>query len=66
MDEKMGLCKYYRLFGCKFAMPVMIINGVEDGPTFTVTGGLYPTEYCGVEAAGEFINRLILQTFQEN
>ena len=32
-------------------MPVGVVNGIEEGPTFTVTGGLYPTEYCGVEAA---------------
>ncbi|HUS78638.1 MAG TPA: succinylglutamate desuccinylase/aspartoacylase family protein [Patescibacteria group bacterium] len=32
-------------------MPVGVVNGVEDGPTLAVTGGLYPTEYCGVEAA---------------
>ncbi len=32
-------------------VPVGVVNGVEDGPTLAVTGGLYPTEYCGVEAA---------------
>ena len=32
-------------------MPVGVVNGIEGGPTFMVTGGLYPTEYCGVEAA---------------
>lgn len=34
-----------------FNMPVGIVNGKKDGPTLMVTGGLYPTEYCGVEAA---------------
>jgi predicted deacylase len=33
-------------------VPVGVVNGVEDGPTLAVTGGLYPTEYCGVESAG--------------
>lgn len=41
-------------------MPVGIINGMEDGPTFTVTGGLYPTEYCGVEAASRLYRDLNL------
>jgi len=35
----------------KFDMPVMVVNGMCEGPTFTVTAGLYPLEYCGVEAA---------------
>ena len=36
----------------KFDMPVMVIHGAQDGPTFSVTAGLYPLEYCGIEAAG--------------
>ena len=32
-------------------MPFGVVNGNEPGPTLIVTGGLYPTEYCGVEAA---------------
>jgi len=32
-------------------IPVGVVKGLEDGPTLAVTGGLYPTEYCGVEAA---------------
>lgn len=35
----------------KFDMPVMVVNGRFEGPTFSVTAGLYPLEYCGVEAA---------------
>ncbi len=34
-----------------FDMPVGVVNGAKDGPTIAVTGGLYPTEYHGVEAA---------------
>jgi predicted deacylase len=40
-------------------MPVGIINGVKDGPTLIVTGGLYPTEYCGIEAASRLYNNLM-------
>jgi len=32
-------------------MPVGVINGERDGPTLVVTGGLFATEYSGVEAA---------------
>ncbi|MDG1996452.1 MAG: hypothetical protein P8J14_08160 [Emcibacteraceae bacterium] len=32
-------------------MPLGVINGVNDGPTLIVTGGLFATEYSGVEAA---------------
>ena len=35
----------------KFDMPVGIVNGASSGPTLTVTGGLYPTEFYGIEAA---------------
>ena len=32
-------------------MPVGVVNGETDGPTLIVTGGLFATEYSGVEAA---------------
>ena len=32
-------------------MPVGVVNGENDGPTLIVTGGLFATEYSGVEAA---------------
>ncbi len=35
----------------KLEMPVGVIRGTEEGPTLVVTGGLYATEYSGVEAA---------------
>ncbi len=38
-------------------MPVGVVHGSE-GPTFAVTGGLYPTEYCGVEAASRLYRRM--------
>jgi predicted deacylase len=39
-------------------MPIGVIKGLEKGPSFMVTGGLYPTEYCGVEAASRLYNIL--------
>jgi predicted deacylase len=35
----------------KVDIPVGVVNGSASGQTFAVTGGLYPTEYDGVEAA---------------
>ena len=32
-------------------MPIGVISGSEAGPTLVVTGGIYATEYCGIEAA---------------
>jgi predicted deacylase len=32
-------------------IPVGVVNGSANGPTFLVTAGLFPTEYDGVEAA---------------
>lgn len=32
-------------------MPIGVINGAADGPTLIVTGGLFATEFSGVEAA---------------
>jgi len=39
-------------------MPFGVVNGDEPGPTLMVTGGLYPTEYCGVEAASRLYGML--------
>ena len=32
-------------------MPIGVVNGSTEGPTLIVTGGLFATEYSGVEAA---------------
>jgi len=42
----------------KVDMPVGVINGSSSGPTLAVTGGLYPTEWCGVEAASRLYQRI--------
>ena len=39
-------------------MPIMIINGNADGPTFAVTAGLYPTEYSGIESAARLYQQI--------
>ena len=35
----------------RIEMPVGVVNGTGEGPTLLVTGGLFATEYSGVEAA---------------
>lgn len=39
-------------------MPFGVVNGHKPGPTLIVTGGLYPTEYCGVEAGSRLYRML--------
>jgi uncharacterized protein len=37
--------------GVTVRMPVVVINGQADGPTFVVTAGVHGAEYPGIEAA---------------
>jgi predicted deacylase len=46
-----GYIKVLDNLASKVEMPLGVVNGEEPGPTLIVSGGLYPTEYCGVEAA---------------
>jgi len=57
--KKFGYINIVDNVSAKFDMPVGAVSGASDGPTLAVTGGLYPTEYCGVESAArlyQFIN----------
>jgi len=49
--KRFGYISVVSSLAAKIDMPVCVINGSSDGPTFAVTGGLFPTEYAGVEAA---------------
>jgi len=42
----------------RYNMPVGVVNGARDGPTLVVTGGLYPTEYYGIESASRLYQQL--------
>jgi len=42
----------------RYNMPVGVVNGAKDGSTLVVTGGLYPTEYYGIESASRLYQRL--------
>ena len=42
----------------RYNMPVGVVNGAKDGPTIVVTGGLYPTEYYGIESASRLYQEI--------
>ena len=33
------------------SLPVGVVRGQNPGPTLAITAGLFPSEYCGIEAA---------------
>ena len=33
------------------SLPVGVVRGQTPGPTLAITAGLFPSEYCGIEAA---------------
>lgn len=57
-DKQFGYVKVIDNIAASFNMPVGVVNGSKEGPTLLVTGGLYPTEYCGIESAAR-LNQLI-------
>jgi uncharacterized protein len=57
-EKKWGFVNVLDCLAIKLDLPVMIVKGTKEGPTFVVTAGLYPTEYCGVEAAGRIYQQL--------
>ena len=50
-EKQFGYVDVIDNVSARFNMPVGVVRGKKDGPTIVVTGGLYPTEYCGVESA---------------
>lgn len=57
-EKKFGYINVVNTLSAKIDMPVCVINGTKNGPTFAVTGGLFPTEYDGVEAAARLYQRV--------
>jgi predicted deacylase len=45
-------------------MPLMIVNGIEDGPAFLVTAAVHGWEYQGVVAIGEVIQAIDPRRFR--
>ena len=42
----------------RISIPFTVVNGIDDGPVFCVTGGLHPTEYAGISAAIRLSNEV--------
>jgi len=57
-EKDFGYVEVINNLAARADMPVGVVHGSEEGPTFAVTGGLYPTEYCGVEAASRLYRML--------
>jgi len=57
-EKAFGYVEVMDNLATRVKMPVGVVNSSEPGPTLMVTGGLYPTEYCGVEAASRLYQRL--------
>lgn len=57
-SKKFGYVTVVDSLAVTVKMPFGVVNGAELGPTLIVTGGLYPTEYCGVEAASRLYRTL--------
>jgi uncharacterized protein len=57
-EKKFGYVKIVDNLAISFDMPVGVVYGKKEGPTLAVTGGLYPTEYCGVEAASRLYHEI--------
>ena len=39
-------------------MPAGVVRSKVNGPTMVITAGLFPSEFCGIEAAGRLYQRL--------
>jgi hypothetical protein len=49
-EKKQGLVKVAETSAWEIRIPVIVINGVEEGPTLALAGGIHPTEYTCIEA----------------
>ena len=57
-EKSWGYINILNSLATQFDMPLMVIKGHQPGPRFTVTAGLYPLEFCGVEAAGRLYQQI--------
>jgi hypothetical protein len=56
--KKTGYLTIRDLNGYGLEIPVMIINGVKKGPVLSVTAGVHPCEYTGIETVMRLYARL--------
>jgi len=63
-EKKFGYIEIVDNLALSVKMPVGVIRGSEKGPKLVVTGGLYPTEYCGIEAASRLYSMIDPETLR--
>lgn len=47
--KRLGYIKVRNLHGYVLQLPVIVINGLKDGPTLCLTAGVHACEYSGIE-----------------
>jgi predicted deacylase len=57
-QKKFGYIDVVDNVAARYNMPIGVVNGAKEGPTFLVTGGLYPTEYYGLESASRLYQEI--------
>ena len=58
-ERQKGYLKVAELaFGCDVRLPVIIVRGVEDGPTLWVNGGVHGEEVSGIFAIQKLVNSI--------
>lgn len=57
-EKAFGYIEIVDNVSARYNMPVCVVNGAKDGPTIVVTGGLYPTEYYGIESASRLYQQI--------
>ena len=57
-QKKFGYINVVDNVAARYNMPIGVVNGAKEGPTFLVTGGLYPTEYYGLESASRLYQEI--------
>jgi predicted deacylase len=53
-----GYLKVCDMPGYVLQLPVLIINGIKDGPVLCMTGGVHACEYCGTETIMRLFNSI--------
>jgi len=50
-EKKVGFLEVAELPSMKVTMPLMIVNGTNQGPTVSITAGVHSAEFAGIEGA---------------
>ena len=63
--KEFGYVTVYNSVAVSTTMPVGVIRAVKPGPTLVITAGLFPSEYCGIEAASRLYKQLQPENFEK-